>query len=88
MNIPPITDRLGQYWDQPNTDEILLDDTCALMKQETFDMLADYSCSRPTGVYAGKMWKTKKPDGWWLMWYGLTEDPAICSVNARRIVLE
>lgn len=89
--IPPITDEMGKYWEQPDPSKILIDDTHALMDKETFLALHDYSHSQPTGVYPGKMWRSgrKTVDGevWWLKWFGLHEDPKMCSGNAREILL-
>lgn len=34
--IPPITDPMGRYWDQPSRDEIIVDDTHAVMTVKTF----------------------------------------------------
>lgn len=55
--IPPITDPMGQHWDQPSRFDIEIDETHALMSQATFDALPNYTHSQPTGVYSGKMWK-------------------------------
>lgn len=95
--IPPITHPLGRSWNQPNRARIEIDDKFALMSQRTFDELADYSCSRPSGVYEGKMWK--RHDGiydpdcdpadhvWLLCWYGFSEKPGMVSNNHREIVI-
>lgn len=97
--IPPITDPLGRSWDQPDRRLILIDDTHALMTRDTFDALAEYSCSYPSGVYPGKMWK--RHDGafdarflarggkpiWMLMWFGNHADPTLCSNHSRLILL-
>lgn len=97
--IPPITDPLGRHWDQPSPASILIDDTHALMDRATCEMLSEYSCSIPSGVYEGKMWK--RHDGiydrrfiasggrptWLLMWFGPSPDPSKCSINSRRIIL-
>ncbi len=48
---------MGRNWDQPPTSDILIDDEYALMTKATFDRLAEYSCSTPSGVYPGKMWR-------------------------------
>lgn len=55
--IPPITDPLGKHWQQPHRRFIELDDTHALMSEQTFKGLKEYSTSIPTGRYEGKMWK-------------------------------
>ncbi len=95
--IPPITDPLGKHWIQPSLDKILIDDTYALMARATFDSLAEYSATIPSGVYPGKMWKRHdglfdpqcKPEDrmWFLMWFGECEDPGMCSNNFRAILI-
>lgn len=97
--IPPIVDSLGSGWPQPVTADIVLDDTHALMTRKTFDSLPEYSGTRPTGVYAGKMWKRHdgsfdrkflaqggKPE-WLLCWYGNSELADFCSNHSRKILL-
>lgn len=51
--IPPITDPLGKSWKQPHRRFIELDDTHALMSEQTFKGLSEYSMSNPSGVYEG-----------------------------------
>ena len=100
--IPPITDPLGRYWEQPPVSDILVDDTHAVMTRTTLEKLADYSRSQPTGVYPGKMWRALYYeraiglDGkvrltgktWWqLCWFGDCPDPTRCSNNYRDILL-
>lgn len=90
--IPPITDPLGKFWNQPDLKLILIDDTHALMEMATFEGLADYSCTMPSGVYPGKMWRCRvKYDdesmGWLLRWYGESEKPGYVSNHHRRIIL-
>lgn len=96
--IPLITDPLGKHWKQPDRSEIELDDTHALMSFATFEKLAEYSGTRPTGVYPGKMWR--RHDGvfdgdfrarggkptWLLCWYG-NSAPGYCSNHHRVIIL-
>jgi hypothetical protein len=97
--IPPMTDSLGKYWDQPKTSSIEIDDTYALMSRATFERLKEYSCTKPTGCYPGKMWK--RHDGafdpdflasggtpeWLLCWYGLSEKgPDWCTTQMRQIL--
>lgn len=55
--IPPMTDPMGRYWEQPALDEISFSLLFAWMTKETFDKLATYQVTQPTGVYPGKMWK-------------------------------
>lgn len=85
---------MGKYWHQPAIEEILIDDTHALMTVQTLERLADYSHSQPTGVYPGKMWRSKmkhptRPHEaqWWLCWFGEHPDPTICTNNYRRILV-
>lgn len=96
-NIPPITDPMGKHWKQPPTGSIGVTDTQAHMSRATFDQLAEYSASNPTGVYDGKMWR--RHDGafdrkcppenrkWLLCWYGPATEPKMCTIHQREIVL-
>lgn len=86
--IPVITDHLGRYWRQPVIKDIEIDDTHALMNKKTFDELLEYSCSQPTAVYEGKMWKSKTIDGWVLRWFGIDhkDREGYCSNNSRLIL--
>lgn len=95
--IPPITDPMGQHWRQPSRFDIEVDDTHALMSQKTFDKLAEYSSSVPSGVYPGKMWKRRvfylkrfeqhKKDTFLLCWFGEHQDPKLCSNHTRKILI-
>jgi hypothetical protein len=85
--IPPMTDPLGRYWDQPNRDAIAVDETQAMMTKDTLLALLDYSASIPSGVYPGKMWRCDDRNGGWLLvWYG-TEREGRCSINRRKVIL-
>lgn len=87
-HIPPITDPLGRHWQQPGAEKILIDDSHAIMDRQTFDALADYSCSVPSGVYPGKMWKAVASDGRkFLRWYGIADDLRLCTCNQREILI-
>lgn len=98
--IPPITDPMGAGWRQPKRAAIEIDEVHALMSRSTFDALAEYSASNPSGVYPGKMWR--RHDGafdrrfiesggkpvWILCWFGFSErGPDFCSNNSRLIIL-
>lgn len=96
--IPPITDPLGAHWDQPKVSDIVVDDTHAIMTEDTFEALAEYSASCPSGVYPGKMWrrhdglfdrKCKVEDRKWLLcWFGMDETwPRYCTNNYRIILI-
>jgi hypothetical protein len=99
--IPEMTDPLGTSWHQPSREAITVDDVTATMSQATFDALAEYSASQPSGVYPGKMWK--RHDGvhdrefiacggqpvWVLCWYDFIDrDPEYCGTKWRRIIVE
>lgn len=81
--IPPITDPLGRSWEQPNTSEILIDDTHAVMTEKSFNRLHNYETTYPSGVYPGKMWRC----GNLLRWFDYHEDPNYCSNHQREIII-
>jgi len=100
--IPPITDPLGRHWRQPDLSEVQMDGIHVLLTRRQFDELADYSTTRPDGVYVGKCWKSRESveikkngkvigygwtDRWLLRWFGESEiGPGYCS-NKQRIIL-
>ena len=55
-----MTHELSRGWDQPDRQAILIDETYAVMRRRDFNALADYSHSRPSAVYEGKMWKSQE----------------------------
>ncbi|MGC2239159.1 MAG: hypothetical protein WA584_23590 [Pyrinomonadaceae bacterium] len=57
--IPPMTHVLSRHWEQPLTEDILLDEKHAMLSEADFRLLKDYSMSQPTGAYEGKMWKAQ-----------------------------
>lgn len=67
--IPPMTDPLGKYWEQPKTENIKLCDSHVHISQSDFEKLKNYSMSNPSGVYEGKMWKRFSNGSWVLCWY-------------------
>lgn len=90
MIIPECTHPLSKHWNQPKNIDIQIDDTHALMSKKSFDGLPIYSCSIPTGVYAGKMWKAhdRLNDVWYLRWY--ENDPMnknMCLIKSRIIII-
>lgn len=86
--IPLITHPMGKHWNQPALENIEVDDTHALMSQRDFDELADYSHSNPSGVYEGKMWKSKYTEGWLLRWWIISfHTPDSCSFQQRVILI-
>ncbi len=78
--IPAMVDPLGRYWKQPDSSSIALDDKTALMSQATFDALAEYAWTLPSGVYVGKMWRSGKK----LAWYDHVEGDQMC-IEWRQI---
>jgi len=80
-------------WPQPAREEILIDETHAVMEGATLDRLSEYSASIPSGVYPGKMWArrvVRRLDAadWYLCWYSRVEGrDDICAINSRRILL-
>lgn len=87
--IPPITDPLGRSWRQPDPARFQIDDTHALMSQQDFERLSEYTTTMPTGVYPGKCWKGNTIKGWMLRWYGETgvEDGLEYCTNHQRLIL-
>lgn len=90
--IPPITDSLGRYWEQPPRDEVAIGTHTASMHQDTFKQLHEYSASLPTGTYVGKMWKAHVYNNigqlcWELRWYDVHADPKYLSIKTRRILI-
>lgn len=86
--IPTITDPLGRHWRQPPLTEVLVDEEHAVMTRSTFDRLAEYSATLPSGVYPGKMWKAVYGAVAFLRWYGIVDGrPDLCSNNQRLILV-
>jgi hypothetical protein len=86
--IPPITDPLGRGWRQPDSRQVLIDDNCAMMTEQLFKNLAEYSTSTPSGVYPGKMWKSRRGNIWYLRWFAADDgDPRGLPTPTREIVI-
>ena len=87
--IPPIVNPLGRYWDQPDRENITIDEKSAIMSQADFEKLHDYSTSDPTGCYEGKMWKSYATTNhtWYLSWYDYHTDIAKIRVCSREIII-
>lgn len=83
-DIPPMTDPLGRYWEQPDRSRILVDGRHALMSSADFRALHDYTRSEPTGLYVGKMWRAKYADGWALCYVTECNPPEAGYVAIRR----
>jgi len=67
--IPPIANPLDEHWSQPDSDEILIDSSVAMMTEINLNKLKDCTGSPPYPPIAGKMWRTKWQGKWWLWWY-------------------
>ncbi len=86
QEIPAMTDPLGKYWDQPSRNEILIDDSIALMSRATFCKLLAYNTTIPSGVYEGKMWsRVNQYSPNRLCWFGPSSNPDRCSINSREV---
>lgn len=96
--IPPI-DAQGRNWAQPKRSAIEITDTYAIMSLVSFESLHEYSCSAPSGVYEGKMWRRhngafdwdfRRRGGvprWLLCWYWPGSTVDMCGTYMRRILL-
>jgi len=80
-HVPPITDPMGYYWNQPPREDVLIDDFVAMMTRETFDKLLNYERSCPSGTYEGKMWRR----GDLLYWYEESRKPGMIQIEHRTI---
>lgn len=94
--IPPMTDPLGKYWEQPELSKIkIAGNVEALMTRATFKEIKDYTASRPTGLYVGKMWRRNEAykengvfsDNWMLYYCDHHNDPGYVSIRAIKIFL-
>lgn len=88
--IPPITDPIGRNWEQPHRRYIEVDSTHALMSEQTFKGLMEYSSSLPSGKYYGKMWRRcAGRDRWYLGWYceDSKGDPLYIGIEWREILI-
>jgi len=89
--IPQMTDPLGKYWEQPKIENIVIDDTHALMSKKDFDKLKDYSYSLPSGVYEGKMWAKTRDNKTMLCWFVdkgvITRGVPMMSIEYREVLL-
>jgi hypothetical protein len=57
ITIPPMVHPLSKAWEQPEHSEIKFAFGCAWVSEKTFKEFKNYSHSRPTAIYAGKMWR-------------------------------
>lgn len=90
--IPPMTHELSRAWDQPASVNFLIDDTHAVCRRKHFEHLRDYSYSRPSGVYEGKMWRAQYTDKGgvvtdYLYWWDFSNNPNACSCEMRILLI-
>lgn len=87
----PKAEQIEESWSQPLTSEITIDETHALMSQQTFEQLQEYSTSIPSGVYDGKMWRAQTQRRnrivWLLRWYDRSDSPMCSSLKSREILI-
>lgn len=88
--VPPITEPLGRYWEQPDPTNWLFSPTEVLMPAADLLLLSDYSYSQPSAVYEGKMWRLRnfpeRDPNWYLHWWGPSENPQMCRNHVRKII--
>jgi len=85
--IPPIIHPKGKYWEQPHRRFIEIDDTHALMSEQTFKVLKEYSSTTPSLVYSGKMWRACRKGKWYLCWYVVNADNTKANIFSREILV-
>ncbi len=86
--VPPIVHPLGNGWDQPDPHKFLWDKDEVAMSRSDFNRLHTYSCTLPTGVYEGKMWKSVIEGKYFLCFF--MDDPndnRYCIVGKREILI-
>lgn len=86
--IPPITDPATKAgWYQPHRRFIEMDDTSALMTEQTFRELIDRTDAQFPAAYSGKMWKLKFGGKWHLCWFSESKNPAFLDIHSREILI-
>lgn len=85
--IPPLTDGKASGWRQPHRRFIEVDERYALMSEQTFKGLVEYTDTEPTYACAGKMWKSFRRGKWFLRWYSDCDHPKMIDVNTREILI-
>jgi len=94
--IPPISEEdkkeFCRHRTQPDTKDILLNKTHAIMSKEIFTALEEQYryFPRHSGdwyVYTGRIWKHKDGDQWYLCWFGTHTKPNMCTNHSRKIIV-
>lgn len=88
--VPPMTHPYGKYWEQPDPNGMLFDDTHVVMTAKDFNSLPQYNATCPTGTYPGKMWACvySFDDQKFLVWYGeVSADGKNIAIERRRVLI-
>lgn len=85
--IPPTDPETKACWYQPHRRFIEMDDTSALMTEQTFRELIDHTDARPPVARVGKMWKMKFGGKWHLWWFSESKNPALLDIHSREILI-
>lgn len=92
LQIPEMVHPLGKAWSQPDRSKIKFSFGVAWVDQKTFDQLAEYSSSLPSGVYEGKMWRRKYVVNGFtknlLCWYDKSDKPDQCSIKKIDLIID
>ena len=86
--VPPITDKYGKYWEQPDPHNFVWDKDCVAMTKQDYDKLHTYDCTNPTGIYEGKMWKSHHKGKAYLKY--ITDDPEhpdYCIIHCKELIV-
>lgn len=81
--MPVFVKQLGAVPTTTPTSAFLLDDTHAVMTEDTCAKLSRYDTTNPSGVYEGKVWRCMN----WLCWYAPGEKPETCDIESREILV-
>jgi hypothetical protein len=95
--IPPMTHELSRHWDQPPREDVVVTDEFAFMTKKSWEKLAEYNSTNPSGAYEGKMWRAHETvhtgyqyktfwDRPFLCWYGVSPHKDRVSINWRPAV--
>lgn len=82
--LPAMTDPLGKHWAQPGglRDRVRLHRDHAVIAAQDWEGLPRYETTTPSGVYAGKAWRS----GPFLCWFG-PERAGVCAIGMLRAVI-
>jgi hypothetical protein len=71
---------------------IIVDEHTAVVTEEAFNKMLEYSCSMPTGQGIGKRWKRKadyydESKGWFMLEYVEVPEPGMVGVKWRELLV-